>query len=55
MIIWLGVVIGLDRSSYTVAENAGSVRVCASVQTAVGMEPNTEYSATMQTVVDGEL
>ncbi len=30
--------LGLERASYTVAENAGSVTVCVTLQTSVGVE-----------------
>ncbi len=45
-----GVVIGMERSIYDVAENEGSITVCATVQTRVGMVNTRVYSVTMRTV-----
>lgn len=54
MCLIVGVVIGFERSSYYVAEDVGSVTVCATVQTSVGME-HRALSVEMRTVGSGKV
>lgn len=47
-------IIGLERSSYQVNENAGSVVVCAILRESVQMESNRIFSVTLTTSDGGK-
>lgn len=49
----LGVVIGFERTNYVVAEDAGSVTICAIIGEDVGMESDRELSVRTITINGG--